>query len=76
MIAKEYRAQTGFKFVPPHNPGDYPQSMGKAQEQVLVTEKFRQNQALFHKYTSVDRALKSRLSQWWNQYSFPHWWTS
>ena len=24
MSAADYRAQTGFAFVPPHNPGDYP----------------------------------------------------
>ena len=33
-------AQTGFMFVPLHNPGDYPPTMGTAQEQVIETEKF------------------------------------
>ena len=61
MTAADYRAQTGFAFVPPHNPGDYPQSMGNAQEQALRTEKFGQNQALFHKYISVERALKRQI---------------
>ena len=31
MRANDYRAQTGSAIVPPHNPGDYPQSMGSAQ---------------------------------------------
>ena len=35
--------------------------MGSAQEQALGTEKFRQNQALFRKYTTVDRALKKHI---------------
>ena len=30
MTSKEYRTHTGFAFVPPHNPGDYPQSMVNA----------------------------------------------
>ena len=50
--------QTGFAFVLPHNPGEYPQIMGSSQEQALGTEKFRQNQALFQKYTAMDRELK------------------
>ena len=45
----------------PHNPGNYPQSIGSAQEQSLGTEKFRQNQALFRKYTAVDGALKKYI---------------
>ena len=61
MTAEEYRAQTGFAFVTPHKPGDYPQSMGSAQEQALRTEKFRQKQALFCKYTFVDGALKKQI---------------
>ena len=31
MTAKEYRAQTRFVLLLPHNPGDYPQSMGNSQ---------------------------------------------
>ena len=58
MTGKEYRAHTGFAFVPPHNPCDYLQSMDNAQEQALGNEKFQKNQALFHKYTAVDRTLK------------------
>ena len=37
MMAEEYMEQTGFTFVPPHNPYNYPQSMGSAQEQALGT---------------------------------------
>ena len=35
--------------------------MGSAQEQVLGTKQNRQNQALFRKYTAVDRALKTQI---------------
>ena len=35
--------------------------MGSAQEQALRNEKFQQNQALFRKYTAVDRALKKHI---------------
>ena len=45
----------------PHNPSNYPQSMENSQEEVLGTEKFRQNQALFRKYTAVDEALKNKI---------------
>ena len=61
MTAEEYTEQTGFAFLPPHNPGNYPKSMGSAQEQALGTENFRQNQALFQKYTAVDGALKKHI---------------
>ena len=61
MTAEEYRAQTGFAFVPPHNPCNYPQRMGNTQEQALGTEKFRQNQVLFRKYTAVYRDLKKQI---------------
>ena len=61
MTAEEYTEKTGFAFVPPYNPGDYPQSMGSAQEQALGTEKFRQNQALFQKKNAVDGALKKQI---------------
>ena len=44
MTAKYYKTQTGFAFVPSHNPINYPQSMGNAQEQALVTETLRWNQ--------------------------------
>ena len=58
---EEYMEQRGFNFVPPQNPGDYPQSTGSAQEQALGTEKFRQNQALFRKYTAVGGALMNQI---------------
>ena len=61
MMAKEYMEQTGFAFVWPHNPGKYSQIMGSSQEQALVTENFRQNQALFRKYTAVDRFLNKHI---------------
>ena len=35
--------------------------MGNSQDQALRTEKFRQNQALFRKYTDVDGALKNQI---------------
>ena len=54
-ISKEYAAQMGFSFVPPHNPGNYQPTMGNSKEQDLGTEKFRQNQVMFRKYTAVDR---------------------
>ena len=53
--------QTGFAFVPPHNPGNYAQSMGRAQEQAIGTEKFWQNQVMFRKYTAVDEDLKKQI---------------
>ena len=62
MTSKYYESQTGFDFVPPHNPGDYPPTMGNPQDQALGTEKFRQNQALFRKYTAVDVALKKQIA--------------
>ena len=52
---------TGFAFVLPHNPGNYPKSIGSAQEQALGTEKFKKNEALFRKYTAVYRALKKQI---------------
>ena len=61
MKIGEYMDKTGFVFVPPHNLGNYPQSMGSAQEQALVNEKFRNNQAMFRKYTAVDGALKNKI---------------
>ena len=41
MTAEDYMEQTGFAFLPPHNPVDYPRVMGSAQEQALGTENFR-----------------------------------
>ena len=50
-------AQTGYAFVPPHNPRNYPLTMGTAQEQALRTETFQQNQVLFRRFTYVEIAL-------------------
>ena len=61
MTSEDCPAQTGFAFVLPQNPGDYPPTMGNAQDQALVTEKFQQNQALLRKYTAVDRASKNKI---------------
>ena len=58
---EEYAAQTDFTFVTLHNPGNYLSTMRNFKEQVLVTEKFRQNQALFQKYTAVDGAFKKQI---------------
>ena len=35
--------------------------MGNSQEQVLRTDKFRQNKALIRKYTAVDGSLKKQI---------------
>ena len=59
ITIEDYAAQAGFAFMPPHNLGDCPSTMGNAQDQALRTEKFRQNHALFRKYTSVDGTLKN-----------------
>ena len=61
ITSKEYTVQIVFAFVPPHNLGNYPPNMGNSQDQALRTEKFRQNQALFRKYTDVDGALKNQI---------------
>ena len=61
MTSAEYMSHTGFAFVPPHNPGDYPRTIGTAQQQVLVTEKFQQNQVLFSKYTAMDGSIKKQI---------------
>ena len=38
MIAKDYMAPTGYKFLLPHSPRDYPPKMGTKQEQALRTD--------------------------------------
>ena len=40
MSAEKYMEHTGYVFVPPHNPVDYPPNMGTAQEQALGTKSF------------------------------------
>ena len=37
---EDYMAQTGYAFVPPQNPFNYPLTMGTAQDQALGTERF------------------------------------
>ena len=74
MMAEEYMEQIVFAFVPPHNTGDYPQIMGSAQEQALGTEKFRQNQALFQKYTAVVGAFKKQIVMAVEPVFLSHWW--
>ena len=54
-------AQKGYTFVPLHNPGDYPPTMGTAQYQALRTKRFRKNQELFRRYTAKDRNLKNQI---------------
>ena len=75
MTREDYTSQMVFPFVLPHNPGNYPPTAGNSQDQALGTEKFRQNQAMFCKYTAVDGDLKIKLSRRWNQFPCPHWWT-
>ena len=54
-------AQTGYAFLPLHNPGDYPQTMANSQEQAIRTKRFQQNQPLFRRCTAVDGAIKNRI---------------
>ena len=61
ITSEDYKSQTGFSFVLPHNPGNYPPTIGNSQDQTLGTENFQQNQALFQKYTAADRALKKQI---------------
>ena len=61
MTIEDYEAQTGFVFLPPQNPGDYPPTLGSAQYQALRTKYFRQNQVMFRKHTTVDKALKMQI---------------
>ena len=38
-----YMAQTGYTFVPPRNPGNFPPMMGTYQEKALRNERFQKN---------------------------------
>ena len=38
--ADEFMEQTSYAFVPPHNPGNFPLTVGTAQEKALGTERF------------------------------------
>ena len=60
MNTEEYMAQTGHTFIRPHNPGNYPPTMGTSKEQALRTERFRQNQALFRRSTTVYVTIKKQ----------------
>ena len=61
MTAEEYLSQMGQALVPTHNPGDYPPVMGTAQKKALGPKRFRQNQSLFRRYTTVDGAIKNQI---------------
>ena len=40
MTYKECMEQMSYIFVPPHSPGNYPPTMGTAQEQALGAKRF------------------------------------
>ena len=61
MTSKKYTEQTSYAFVPTHNLSNYPPTIGTVQGQVLRTESFWQNQALFRRYTDVERSLKNQI---------------
>ena len=60
MNMEEYLAQTAHVFVPPYNPVYYPPKMGTAQEKALGEKRFRQNQALFCRWTTIYGAIKNQ----------------
>ena len=60
MNVEDYLAQTGHAFLPPHNPSDYPPTMGSAQEQALGTKRLRKNQALFWHCTAIVGIIKKQ----------------
>ena len=53
--------QTGYAFVPPQKPGNYPPMMGTSQEQALRTKIFRQNQVIFSRCTAKDGEIKKQI---------------
>ena len=53
--------QKGYEFVSLQNSGNYPPTIGTAQDQALRTEKFQQNQALCRIYTAVDGEIKNKI---------------
>ena len=61
ISAEDYMAPTGYAFLSLHNPGDFPQMIGTSQEQEIITERFRQNQALFGRCTTVGGAIKKHI---------------
>ena len=54
-------AHTVYAFLPPHNPREQPPTMGTSQEKSLGNERFRQNQALFRRCTTLDGAIKKHI---------------
>ena len=61
LTVKDYLAHTIHAFVPPHNPANYPLTMGTAQEQGLGNERFRQNQSIFRLCTAADGEIKKQI---------------
>ena len=52
----------GFCVCAVAQPRQLPTNHGTAQEQALGTDKFRQNQAMFGKYTTVGGAFKNKIA--------------
>ena len=61
MTAEDYLVHMGHTFIPPHNPVNYPPTIGTTQYQALGTKRFQQNQAIFQRYTPVYRAIKKQI---------------
>ena len=64
-------AHTGYKFVPPNNPGDYPPKMGTAQEQPLRTKRFRKIKHCSEYATPWTEQLKRISSEHCNKFPVP-----
>ena len=60
MNVGDYLEQIVHMFVPPYNPGNYPLTIGTAQEKLIGNKRFEQNQALFRRYTAIDGAIKNK----------------
>ena len=58
ITVRKYTKQTGYVFLPLHNPCHYTPTIGIDQEQALRNERFQQNQALFRRYTAVGGIIK------------------
>ena len=54
-------SQTGYAFVPPHNPGNYPPTTVTAEDQAPAIKRLQKNQALFRRCTAMDGALKTHI---------------
>ena len=61
MTAENYIEQTGYSFVPLHNPGNYSPTLWILQEKALGTEQFWQKQERFRRCTAVDWAPKNQI---------------